>query len=604
MVYDSPEAVSFSNNITEMVSYYAIEESVSLAIERGTYPNYNGSLWDQGRLPMDTYEELMDYRDTPVESYKSNLNWDALKDSIKQHGIRNGLLMAVAPTACVTGDTLILTDKGLLPIVDIPTTPIGEDDTFTEIDISIIQESDTAVSNNFYNNGISEVYNMVTTEGTEVKATPSHKLRVLTDEGHYVWKPMSEIQAGDLIVKRLGGHEELLGYTGELNQEYIESLTLAKVQGASDRRLVEKMSVPINILKSNTAVVTSYLHGLLSEPSTTFKYKYILIQVKTLLESIGYRSIITKNAEDYTLTFATPKLRAKFSAMSMLSPIKSMEQDYLDNRLGTLDNDALNQELSLAIRNESSTELSQEDTDLLLLLTKGDVPISVLYKQAIRFKDKTPLLYELLKSNNLFFETCSDIYLLAGMSHTYDISVPTNNTYLANGVVSHNTIANITGTTPAMEPVMSNNYIAENLSGKFTVTNKYLIEDLRANGLLTRDIVNSIRDTEGCVTWVNELPQWIKDKYKTSFEIHPKWVILHAAARQRWLDQAQSTNVFMGKPTGDLLEEVYTLAWKLGLKSTYYLRTVAAGSIHAVETVEEAVPQLCSIDDPRCDSCQ
>ena len=141
------------------------------------------------------------------------------------------------------------------------------------------------------------------------------------------------------------------------------------------------------------------------------------------------------------------------------------------------------------------------------------------------------------------------------------------------------TISNIAGCFPSFEPPYKNIYVKSNISGEFTVINPYLVEDLRNAGLWSRELADELKFHDGSLQQMRQLPEHLRRKYKVAFEIDPRWYLRLAAARGKWLDQSQSLNVFMQGTSGRLLSEIYQFAWKLGLKTTYYLRTMAASQV-------------------------
>ena len=141
------------------------------------------------------------------------------------------------------------------------------------------------------------------------------------------------------------------------------------------------------------------------------------------------------------------------------------------------------------------------------------------------------------------------------------------------------TISNIAGCFPSFEPPYKNIYVKSNISGEFTVINPYLVADLRNAGLWSRELADELKFHDGSLQRMRHLPEHLRRKYKVAFEIDPIWYLRLAAARGKWLDQSQSLNVFMQGTSGRLLSEIYQFAWKLGLKTTYYLRTMAASQV-------------------------
>jgi len=185
------------------------------------------------------------------------------------------------------------------------------------------------------------------------------------------------------------------------------------------------------------------------------------------------------------------------------------------------------------------------------------------------------------------------------------------------------TIANITGVSQSIEPTYQNLYVKSNLSGEFTVVNPYLIRDLKAEGLWDSVMINDLKYYDGSVQKIDRIPQRLKTLYATAFEINPRWIVDAASRRQKWMDQAQSLNLYINEANGKKLDVTYRMAWYRGLKTTYYLRamaatsteksTVSSGTLNAVSANMDAptvaagpaeVPQACSLDDPDCEACQ
>lgn len=184
------------------------------------------------------------------------------------------------------------------------------------------------------------------------------------------------------------------------------------------------------------------------------------------------------------------------------------------------------------------------------------------------------------------------------------------------------TISNICGVTQSIEPTYQNLFVKSNLSGEFTVANPYLISDLKRSNLWDNVMVNDLKYYDGSVQNIDRVPAEIKDLYRTAFEIDPRWLIEAASRRQKWIDQAQSLNLYMAEPSGQKMDNLYKLAWVRGLKTTYYLRSIGAthvekstmethseSKLNAVQTEvlevhENAAPKACSLLDPDCEACQ
>jgi ribonucleoside-diphosphate reductase alpha chain len=174
------------------------------------------------------------------------------------------------------------------------------------------------------------------------------------------------------------------------------------------------------------------------------------------------------------------------------------------------------------------------------------------------------------------------------------------------------TISNICGVSQSIEPTYQNLYVKSNLSGEFTVVNPYLVADLKALNLWDEVMVNDLKYFNGSVQPINRVPAQLKARYATAFEIDPTWLVEAGSRRQKWIDQAQSLNIYMAKPSGKKLDDLYRQAWLRGLKTTYYLRslgasnaeksTVTDGALNAVKL--DDTPKACSITDPDCEACQ
>lgn len=183
------------------------------------------------------------------------------------------------------------------------------------------------------------------------------------------------------------------------------------------------------------------------------------------------------------------------------------------------------------------------------------------------------------------------------------------------------TISNIIGVSASIEPAFKNLYVKSNLSGEFTMANEFLVNDLKKLGLWDEVMISDLKYFDGALGQIDRVPADIRRLYTTAFEFDPQWLIEAAARRQKWIDQAQSLNIYMAGVSGKKLDETYKLAWLRGLKTTYYLRSLGAtsaekstgraGSLNAVP-IEGNMPvsvtatdvSYCGIDDPECESCQ
>jgi ribonucleoside-diphosphate reductase alpha chain len=201
------------------------------------------------------------------------------------------------------------------------------------------------------------------------------------------------------------------------------------------------------------------------------------------------------------------------------------------------------------------------------------------------------------------------------------------------------TISNIIGVDASIEPCFGNLSVKSNLSGEFTVINSYLVRDLKRLGLWDDVMVMDLKHFDGSLRPIDRVPQEIKALYATAFEVEPQWLVEAASRRQKWIDQAQSLNIYMAGASGKKLDETYKLAWLRGLKTTYYLRTSSAqqvekstvqagshnsvssgspttGGLSALEVAAMAAQaqqlsavaatdvKFCGVDDPTCEACQ
>ncbi|MDZ4210189.1 MAG: ribonucleoside-diphosphate reductase subunit alpha [Methylotenera sp.] len=179
------------------------------------------------------------------------------------------------------------------------------------------------------------------------------------------------------------------------------------------------------------------------------------------------------------------------------------------------------------------------------------------------------------------------------------------------------TISNIVGVSASIEPEYQNLYVKSNLSGEFTIVNERLVNDLKARGLWDAVMVSDLKYYDGSLQKIERVPADLKQLYATAFDVDPSWLIEAAARRQKWIDQAQSLNLYFAVPSGKKLNDTYMLAWQRGLKTTYYLRSLGAtaaekstgsgGELNAVSSgtnAPEEAPKMCSIDNPECESCQ
>ncbi len=183
------------------------------------------------------------------------------------------------------------------------------------------------------------------------------------------------------------------------------------------------------------------------------------------------------------------------------------------------------------------------------------------------------------------------------------------------------TISNIAGCSPTIEPIYKNIYVKSNMSGEFTIVNSYLVNELKKINLWNSEMLSELKRYDGSVANIDAIPMEIRAKYKEVFEVDSDWLTKSAAYRGKWIDQSQSVNMFIKGTSGKKISDTYQFAWEMGLKTTYYLRSLAAthvekstldikkqdltkSEINEKPIIEFSEPKLCKIADPDCESCQ
>ncbi len=191
------------------------------------------------------------------------------------------------------------------------------------------------------------------------------------------------------------------------------------------------------------------------------------------------------------------------------------------------------------------------------------------------------------------------------------------------------TISNITGVTQSIEPMYKHLFVKSNLSGEFTVLNPYLVKKLKELDMWDAEMIDDLKYFDGSILEIDRVPDEVKKVFLTAFEIEPDWIIECASRRQKWIDMGESLNLYMAETSGKKLNDMYFTAWKKGLKTTYYLRSLGATHVEKSTTdinkrslqprwmksesassrviVERETPQMpkaCSLDDESCESCQ
>jgi ribonucleoside-diphosphate reductase alpha chain len=253
---------------------------------------------------------------------------------------------------------------------------------------------------------------------------------------------------------------------------------------------------------------------------------------------------------------------------------------------------------------EASTNLAEErgkySTYEGSLWSQGILPIDSLH---ILEQNRNKAYLEFDQSQTLDWNTLRTRVKTIGMRNSNVLAIaPTA------------TISNICGVSQSIEPTYQNLFVKSNLSGEFTIINPYLVNDLKQEGLWDEVMVNDLKYYNGSVAKINRIPNALKEIYATAFEIDPVWLVDAGARRQKWIDQSQSLNLYMAQPSGKKLDQLYRHAWKRGLKTTYYLRSMGATNtekatvddraLNAVQVNPDTAPKACLITDPTCEACQ
>ena len=236
------------------------------------------------------------------------------------------------------------------------------------------------------------------------------------------------------------------------------------------------------------------------------------------------------------------------------------------------------------------------------LWSQGILPIDSLNKLA---ETRQPSTFKVDMSSTLDWDSLRERIKTEGIRNSNTMAIaPTA------------TISNICGITQSIEPTYQNLFVKSNLSGEFTVVNTYLCDDLRKQNLWDEVMVNDLKYYDGSIGQIDRIPAELKELYATAFEVDPRWLVEAASRRQKWIDQSQSLNLYMADPSGKKLSNLYQLAWVRGLKTTYYLRSIAAthvekstidhsGSNLNAVSVDSNVSQasMCTLDED-CEACQ
>ena len=570
--YDSDQARSIISTVTSLETSIAYAQSAKIASVVGPFNEYQknkNEFLKIIRRHAELNNEIKPRIKFTKQVHQAAIEaWTEASTLIHKYGVRNSQAVVIAPTGCITGDTLILTNNGLLPISEIGDVNGNQ---WQDIDLNILQESNIESSDKFYINGLDKTFKLKTTRGHILTSTWKHQLRVISLDGEYIWKKSQDIKKGDLLVLGYGGHEDLLGNKTEVQLENYESLHSNSKKtmfpysldiqtaemlgyymgdGCADKeggiKLIineedkdlhdyfnkwfkniglqliieesegciishaysvnlyrwfklnnflknkgnygegaESAFIPLKILQSNSAVACAFLRGLFEADSCicvnakgSYAVEFSTVsrllsnQVHTLLESLN---ILCKTIEKdpknsfgnrikyVTRILNTENVRIFLEKIGFLSKrknnllesIKDKECSYKEKRglkithIGLIKNlyeyaNARNDIPSL-VKEDIRTRFLQKKFSLYWIKT-------LLEKYPCLNNSKIGLILQKGNIQLVPVESCK----YNGLELTYDISVPSENTYRANGVISHNTVMFLMGTTNnGIEPAYS-----------------------------------------------------------------------------------------------------------------------------------------------------
>lgn len=686
--YDSDEGRNLAALITGLLTGEAYLTSTELAKEMGAFKYYKEckKSFQKVMTQHDNYlGQLTDSKELALQDIMGV--WDSVLVNGEQYGYRNAQTTLLAPCGCLTKDALVLTAEGIIPIIDIGD---GDGDQWQSIDIKVLQEDHLEQATKFFINGKDDAYEVKTTAGHSITGTWKHQLRVIDDNGNYIWKRMQDIQATDTVIMKLGGHEELLacksyinldsigaskymlpptldedvafilgyymgdGYTKtkgglhlcldnkdkdllDIFQAWAEKIhanltiedrgtySVANIHGRDINRWWEINTftkpkgtqgigaagafIPDSILRSRTSVVCAFLSGLFEADGTisqqqngtpTVEFstvsKQLAAQMQVVLESLGIAASITPYTEHKNRLGKRVLYRVRVRNVSSAKIFKAKinfaskrKRSILDtanfsneqNRNITLQAPAILQDLY----SKSAGLPYDVRRDILPRKIQGRANYEWLKKIVGAHKEhlQDSKINQLLALGNVYpIEVASVNYI--GKLPTYDISVPKQNTYIANGFISHNTIGfamdcDTTGIEPDIALVKYKTLFD---GGVIELTNDAIRPALHRLGY-SEDSINSIltyiadnKKLDACPT--------IKDEHLSIFDcalkpensnrvIHYKGHLNMMAAIQPLLSGAISKTVNLSKDaTVEDIMNTYIEAWKLGLKAVAIYR--------------------------------
>jgi ribonucleoside-diphosphate reductase alpha subunit len=709
--YASNEAVELAGTVQEFICYNMIQSSIELAKERGPFPSFDNSEWAKGKLPFDSYEAIASRRKNalPLKLKICQDSWDDLREDLLDYGIRNASLMAIAPTACVTGDTYILSNQGLLPISKLGNIYGTQ---WQDIDIKVKQDSGIETANKFYINGPQQVIKITTKRGHEIKCTENHKIRAIDENGNYIWKYARDIKESDYVAINIGGHENLLGnkelvhlypdtthihnqenkcfLPTELNEDLAELLgyyqgdgylrdrdlgiivsnidedlinywteffnkiglkptieerkTSVKVMHIFSKRLERWFEInnlrkpqgnkgegsfgafiPEVVLRSKTSILKAFLRGLFEAEGTINFQKSgsPTVEMSTVseklaksvhysLESLGIKSSLVKVRPG---TFGSkPVFRVRPSTVEdvklFLKDIGFISERKKQKSQVALDytcnfNEYINiKHKELIVEFVESARFAKVEKKQQLRLNTAKQQNCLNLRLASKMIDTYPSLLKtklgnLTKNSNIDLVQVKNV-TFDSIENTYDMSVPSNNTYIANSFVSHNTISYITGCSQSGEPDFSMLHVYSTMSGDFTMINEFFVAKCKELGIWGQELREALKRVDGEITKL-KLPPELKRQFLSAFEIPYEFIIDATAKRQQFTDMGISMNLYCDIPSMFYLYKMYEHAYQRGLKSTYYLRSKGISKVEKSSVTQSS--ETCRFDGG-CEVCQ
>lgn len=575
--YGSKESIELFEKICKTLTLTAIRASIKLAHDS----NNSIEIPDQDRDHF--IKRLIDYGCTSDDIDKFN-----------QYGIKNSTWTSIAPTGCVKGDTLILTDEGLLNIFEIYNLNSKENESKiisnknwkTTNDLFIAQpNNELCLINGTYFNHIDKVISIKTELGYKICGTSEHRIKVVNSDGQYVWKYLNEISKTDLIPITYGQHWSAIPFTKGFESINIDKFKILNQQtayifGYIISNCVEKDETKFKLIINNINEYKSIINMLLSENSinpvsisenetwTTFEYNITDLDINFI--NLNYiNQFIRKSPSLVILAF----LQGLY--FGIINRIDIQNKDILlkDDNLENLE---LIQQLYLTLG--FITKIENDELKMIYNKEYIEIPEMFCYNPSaddldVKIKQSIKSIYQ--NTINEIPENCillniDSIEENNEPSITFDISVPRTETYIANGFVSHNSISIAADSSYAFEPEMAIIWSKQLVDSDQTLyfVNKYFEEACKkANVKLTDELKNKISLNKGSVQNIEEIPEEIRNVFVTAFDVGWKKKIEMQAAGQKYISLAiSSTCNLPNEATLEDVNEAYLMAWKNKLK--------------------------------------